>query len=129
MATNKQLEAQLRALQELLEQHGIASPTTEAVQPEDRGDYIEHGSPGHAALLGVVVVEDLAQAEKDGYYVCKDDNGTHYRLEDQVSPYMGYPDPAQIAKLTLRQKVSELEHGKPPRPENAPPMWRPLEVR
>ena len=103
--------------------------TTEAVEPEDRADYVEYGSPTHAALLGIIIVDDLDQAAEDGYYTAKGSNGTYYRLEDQVSPFMQYPDPAQVAKLTLRQKVSTLESGKPPIPEDAPPMWRPIEVR
>lgn len=129
MATNKELAEQLAELKQLLLEHGIAEPKDLAVAPEDRADYIEHGSPEHAALLGVVVVDDLKAAEAEGYYVCKGSNGTHYRLEDQVSPFMQYPDPAQVARLVLRQKVTVLEAKQPEIPANAPPMWRPRELR
>ena len=130
MATNKELEAQLRELQKLVGEYGIVPPTQEAVKPEDRADYIKHGSPDHAAFLGLVGVEDRKVAEEEGFLTYTSPNTKlTYRLEDQVTPYMTYPDPGQVAKLTLRQKVSSLENGKPPIPEGAPPMWRPIEVR
>ncbi|MCJ7555941.1 MAG: hypothetical protein MUP90_03380, partial [Gammaproteobacteria bacterium] len=47
------------------------------------------------------------------------------RLEDEVTPFMSYADPAKIAKLVLRQKVSEFQAGAPQVPANAPSRWTP----
>jgi hypothetical protein len=123
--TVKDLEAQLRRLQETLATHGIQPPVEEG----PRADHIEHGSGEHAIFLGLIEVEDQAEAEALGHYVYASPATKRlFRLEDQVTPYMHYPDPGQVARLVLQQKVSELEAGKPAVPATAPPMWRPVDL-
>lgn len=126
MATNKQLQAELEELRKLLAQHGITDVIQPATDPMERADYIAFGSPEHAAFLGLVKVGDVDKAEADGHIVhASPKTGTVYRLEDQVTPFMHYPDPMQVAKLVLQQKVSSFESGPPQVPEDAPPMWKP----
>ncbi len=128
MATTKQLQAQLDALTQRLAQLGITLPIEEATRPEDRADYIAFGSPEHAAFLGLVEVEDAAKAEADGHIVhTSAETGKAYRLEDQVTPFMHYPDPLQVARLVLQQKVSAFESGPPQVPKDAPPIWEPID--
>jgi len=50
MATNKELEAQVKALYAALERNGITLEQ-KAVPDTERGDYIELGSPKHATFL------------------------------------------------------------------------------
>lgn len=123
-ATIQQLQAQLDEIQALLAKAGITLPVEPAADPKDRVDYIEFGSPEHAAFLGLVKVEE-AESERLTYTSPK--TGDIYALEDEVTPFMGYPDPKQVAELVLRQKVSSFESGPPPIPEGAPPMWIPRE--
>lgn len=125
MATTKELEQQVAEMRRLLANHGILPPEPEADVTE-RLDYVEFGSARHAALLGLVEVDDPEAERADGYIVhTSRETGRHFRLEDQVTPFMHVPDPAQVAKLVLMQKVSVLETGKPPVPKNAPPLWNP----
>ena len=58
MASNKELEAKIQALQHMLEGHGIRLPTETAETPEERADYIAYGSAEHAAFLGLVEVKN-----------------------------------------------------------------------
>jgi hypothetical protein len=116
----KQLETQLKRL-------GFDLPV---LPSEERPDFIAHGSKKHAAILGLVVVpdEDLPSTKKDGWYtLASPKTKKTYRLEDQLTPFMHYPDPAQIAKLVLQQRVNTLEAGKPPVFEGAQPMWEPVD--
>ena len=129
MASTKELEQQLEDLKNILDQHGIRPQRQAAETPEERADYVAHGSEQHAALLGLVKVDDLEAAQERGFYIfTSPETGTSYRLEDQVTPFMTYPDPAQVAKLTLQQKVSEFEAGKPPIAKGAPSLWRPADI-
>ena len=125
MTTAKQLEKQVQALTELLEAHGIRQPRESATLPEDRADYIPHGSEQHASFLGLIAVTDAKEADEYGHitYRSPKTNET-YRLEDQVTPFMQFPDPMQVARLVLRQKVSSLESGPPAPPPDAPPLKR-----
>jgi predicted RNA binding protein with dsRBD fold (UPF0201 family) len=126
MATNKELQEQIEGLRKLLEQHGIADAARFVTDPTERADYIAFGSPKHAAFLGLVKVDDVERAKADGYIVYtspKTDDS--YRLEDQVTPFMHYPDPKQVAVLVLQQKVSSFEAPPPGPSPDAPPMWDP----
>lgn len=134
MPTVKELEAQVAALSEqlayLTQQLGIPAPRTIAERPEDRADYIEFGSPEHAAFLGLVEIETdgLEKSKEDGWIIYQSAKSDRYfRLEDQVTGYITYPDPAQVARLVLQQKVGSLESGKPPIPSYAPSLWVPVD--
>ena len=134
MATVRELEQQVKALQAALERAGIRSPAEPAQRPEDRADYIAHGSPEHAQFLGLVVVKDQKAIEAQGYTVyTSPSTGKLWRLEDETHPLSQYPgmDPDKAILAVLRQKVSSLESG--PTPEEtirqAPPMWRPVDLR
>lgn len=121
-ATIQQLQAQLDEIQALLAKAGITLPVEPVTDPKDRADYIEFGSPEHAAFLGLVKVKE---AESDRLAFTSPKTGDIYVLEDEVTPFMGYPDPKQVAGLVLQQKVSSFESGPPPIPEDAPTMWVP----
>ncbi len=129
MPTNKELEAEIAALTKVVTELNKRLPVTQArivFDPKKLDHYIEHGSPAHAGFLGLVPVKNEEKALADGYYIFKSPSTESvYRLEDQVTPYMQYPDPAQVAQLVLRQKVSELESGKPKIPANTPKMFDP----
>lgn len=126
MATRmEQLEAQLAQLTGLLQAHGILAPRP-AVSDKERADYIEFGSEQHMALLGVAYVE---KGEEGQYITHQGASGKLYRLVDEVTGFVHFHDPKQVAALTLRQKVGELEAGPPPVPASAPPLWTPEPVR
>ena len=129
MPTNKELEQRVKDLENMLAARGFSARPTELPEDEkERSDYIEFGSERHAVLLGVMLVDDVGQAEAAGDYVfTSPKTGQAYRLEDQITAFMSYPDPAQVAKLVLRQQVSVLEAGPPPIPEDAPALWNPDE--
>ena len=121
--TNKQLQADLEALKQLLAEHGIRPPRTAAQKPEDRSDHIAHGSPEHAIFLGLVEVEGEDDPLAVGCLTHTSLNtGKMYKLEDEVTQFMMFPDPRQVAALVLRQKVSVFEAGKPPIYEGAPSL-------
>lgn len=128
MANVKELEAQIRELQRTMEAHGIR---TAGVRTEEtpRGDYVEFGSPQHAALLGLVEVN--AEDDTADYFTYTSPaSAKTYRLADEYEPVRNFPamDPEKAARVILRQKVGELEGGEPPIPESAPPMWRPADM-
>ena len=124
MANVKELEAQLRQLQTMLEAHGIRAPVPPAEKPTDRADYVEFGSDEHAAFLGLVPAE---QGDEDHITHTSPRTKKTYCLEDEVTQFMHYPDPKQVAGLVLQQKVNVLE-STPEVSDTAPPMWRPLDV-
>lgn len=128
MPTNRELEQRVKDLERLLTSRGIvARPTAQSTDDVDQ-NYIAFGSEKHAVLLGILPVEDVAATEAGGDYVYTSPKTSKaYRLEDQVTAFMHYPDPAQVARLVLRQRVSVLEAGPPPPPENAPALWNPDE--
>jgi hypothetical protein len=124
MATNKRLEDEVNALKELLARHGIIAPS-EVKAPRDLADYIPHGSEAHGVFLGLIALKD--EAEADGRLTYRSPTSDKlYCLEDEVTPFVHYPDPKQVAALVLRQKVSELE-TLPTVPKDAPPLWRPVD--
>ena len=126
MAKDKSLQAQIDELRAQMARLGISLPVEPAMRPEDRADYIAFGSPEHAMFLGLIEVEDVEKAKADGHIVhTSAQTGNSYRLEDQLTPFMHYPDPMQVAKLVLRQKVSSFESGPPEVPADAPAMWVP----
>jgi len=126
MATKADLEAQVEMMRLALERAGITLEP-QVVPDTERADYIEFGSPEHAAFLGIVEIADAGDAE--GYITFQSrKTGTTYRLEDEVTAFVHYPDPAQAALLVLRQKVSSLESGRPTVPASAPPLWAPRDM-
>jgi hypothetical protein len=130
MAKEKDLQTQLDELRAMLAGLGISAPIELATRPEDRADYIAHGSPEHATFLGLIEVEDVGKAEADGYILhTSADTRTTYRLADEMSSSIHYPgvDPEKAAKALLRQKVSSFESGPPEAPADAPTMWVPVD--
>ena len=121
MPTNKQLEQELKELKATLRTAGIVLPTRPKVN-EEHPNYIAFGSEKHMGLLGLLFVDD---DDKEDYITYKGEKGT-YRLIDEVSDFMHYPDPAQVAKLVLRSKVGVFEGGPPPIPKDAQSLWVPL---
>jgi len=113
----KDLKEELRLLKAAL---GIRSEA-ERVAPEDRADFVPHGSDKHVAVLGLVPAE---QGNGDFITYTSPRTGHTYRLEDELGQFMNFHDPEKAAHLTLQQKVNELEL-KPEVPDNAPPIWRP----
>jgi hypothetical protein len=126
MATNAQLQAQVEAMTAALERHGITLEQ-KAVPDTEKADYIELGSPAHAVFLGLIEVADGDDVE-DFITFTSRETGTTYRLEDEVTGFVNYPDPEKAARLVLRQKVSSLESGPPSPPTGSPPMWRPVDM-
>ena len=126
MATvkEKELEARLNKLLQTLEAHGIRDPIPPAEKAEDRADYIEFKSDKHAAFLGLVPAKP---GDEEYMTHTSPRTGDTYRLEDEITQFINTADPKQVAAMTLRGKVNELE-TEPEVPEGAPPMWRPLEV-
>lgn len=124
MSKIDELTKELANLKALL---GIGAPTPSG-DPKDRPDYIEHGSPKHAQFLGLVLVDEAD--DPTGYVTYQSrDTGRTYRLADEIGVLTHYPgtDPAQAALMILRQKIGELESGKPQAPANAPSMWVPVD--
>lgn len=120
----ERMQSEIDALKRTLAGLGLPVPVSEPLRPEDRADYIGYGTPEHAAFLGLVEVHDASESVGEATYTSPK-TGKVYRLEDSITPFLSYPDPQQIARLVLRQKVNELEAGPPPVPENAPPMFVP----
>ncbi len=124
MASVKQLESQLQELTQLLEGLGIQLPSKAAKVQEFIG--VKNGSDEHLVFLGLVRVEDAEKAKEEyGHIVHRSPTTDEmFRLEDQVTPYMQYSDPMQVARLVLAQKVSSFESGPVKVPADAPPLWR-----
>ena len=116
----EQLEQKIAQLTGMLQARGMF-PSSLPRSGKERADYVEWGSERHAALLGLIEVEPGDEVD----YITHASQGTTFRLEDEVTPFMSYADPAKIAKLVLRQKVSEFQAGAPQVPTTAPPLWTP----
>jgi hypothetical protein len=129
MANTKELEAQIRELRAAMAAAGIRPPEGGVVEEGPRPDFVEFGSPGHAALLGLVEVETEDDASDYFTYTSPTSKRT-FRLADEYEPVRNFPamDPEKAARVILRQKVGELEAGKPPVPDNAPEMWQPRDM-
>jgi hypothetical protein len=122
-----ELEAKVRRMEAAMEAAGI-KPPAELMADEDRPDYIELGSPEHATFLGIIEVTDEEEAQEFITHQSRD-TGKTYRLMDELTGFVNYPDPDKAARLVLRQKVSSLESGPPAPPTGAPPLWRPADMR
>jgi hypothetical protein len=93
-------------------------PTPVSKKPDVQTDYVKHGSPQHAAILGIV--EDKT-------------NSLGYRLLDATA--FGPQATQAYLDEVLRQKVAELKAGEPPypqsehpgRPNYAPALWVPTD--
>jgi len=127
MTKIQELEERIAALTTRLAQAGITiEPNQGAVDLTDRSDYIAHGSVEHEALLGLV----RCQSEKDevGRIVYESPKtGIRYMLEDEITPYLNFSDPRQVALLTLRSKVSVIDAGPVKVPDWAEPLHMPIE--
>ena len=116
----EQLEQKIAQLTGMLQARGMFPPAM-ARTDKERADYVEWGSERHMALLGLVKAEPGDEAD----YITHAANGETFRLEDEVTPFMSFADPGKIAKLVLRQKVSEFQAGAPKVPAGAPSLWTP----
>lgn len=125
MATSKDLEARIRQLEAVIASVGLAVERTSEL-PEDRPDYIAHGSPEHAGFIGLVLIDDPEDADGRTVYTSRETNQM-YCLEDEIGVLRYYPgiDPDKAVMVVLRQKVSAFEAGVPPIPDKAPTMWTP----
>ena len=126
MATNRELESRVKQLEALLAQVGLAVDSASSDLPEDRPDYIAHGSPEHAQFIGLVLLENPEDADGRTVYVSRQTEQM-YCLEDEIGVMRFYPgvDPEKAIYTVLRQKVSAFEAGEPPIPENAPTLLVP----
>lgn len=116
MTTNKELEQKVAQLEQLLAAHGIVAAPARSRKPEDQADYIKFGSDKHLAFLGLKLVQDLEQAEKDRYTVYTSaESGKAYRLIDEMQAALALRpmDPDKAILMVLRQKVSAFESGEP----------------
>jgi hypothetical protein len=124
---SEQLERKVERLEKLLEQFGIRAPVDETA-PQERPDYVAHGSPQHAALLGLVEVGKDDDTVTLVTYTSPRTKRV-FRLEDEMGAVRHYPgiDPEKAALLVLQQKVNELE-VKPGVPDDAPAPFRPAAI-
>jgi hypothetical protein len=119
MATNKELEQELAELKALLAAHGIGERPLPAgaIPPEERSDYIKHGSPEHLVYLGLERVDNIEAAREANYIVYTSPKKKSYRLLDELgaSRLMLPLEPSKGILMILREKVSSFESG-PPKP-------------
>lgn len=120
----KSLLERMAQMETALQRAGITVPDGSGNAGTVQTDRIEFGSAQHMAFLGLVEVHEGDDVVGSQTYTSKK-TGRIYRLEDEVTSFMHYPDPSQIALLTLKQKVNEFEAGPPPIPANAPSLWQP----
>jgi hypothetical protein len=127
MATNKELEQKIAALEAALAAQGIqpSIDTSATGRPEDRADYIAFGSAEHAEFLGLVEVGKDDDAT-DYQTLTSPETGKTWRLVDELEAVRHFPgiDPEKAARLLLRQKANTLD-TEPALPEGAPPTFRP----
>lgn len=118
------MRQQLTDALDMLKARGII-PHVDSRQPEEQHDYIEHGSPEHAALLGLVEVPEDDKEIRLGTFTSPQSERT-YALVDEQEALRVYPgvEPDKSVRLLLQQKVRELEN-KPTVPEDAPSMFQP----
>ncbi len=124
--TVAELEAQVAELTDLVNRMAGRVPRTEDLPPEERPDYIEHGSAQHAAFLGLTEVGKDEEVQKfgDEPLVAEGPDGKQYTLSDVT--IFGTAVRPEFMHAFLRQRVNEL--AGPVVPAYAPPMWRPTEV-
>ena len=131
MATNRELEAQVRRLTEMLERAGFAADAPISTDPADRPDYIAFGSVEHAGIIGLVVMQEDEEPPRGQTVVLAGKiPGNLYCLEDELGAMRYHPGLSlqEVVPVILRQKIGEFEAGPPQVPENAPPMWTPTPV-
>lgn len=123
-AREKELEARLERLEAALRQFGWQPPAEE--RPEHPPDFIDHTSPEAAAFKGLVILESEDEADRRVVYQSSK-TGRLYCLEDERRALFYCPGIplADAVYVVLREKVGDYEAGRPPIPENAPPMWTP----
>ena len=85
-------------------------------------NFMAFGSVEHMGLIGLTTVN---KGDEENFITFVGKKAT-YRLVDEISNFIHYPDPTKVAQLVLRQKVSEFEAGPPPIPEDAPSLWVPV---
>lgn len=126
--TVAELEAQVRELQTLVDRITGRAPRVSDLPPEERLDYIAHGSPEHAAFLGLQKLEEGEKAQEFegsiGELKATGPDGAWYTLQDVT--IFGAAVRPEFLLAYLRQRVNEL--AGPVVPGYAPPMWRPTEV-
>lgn len=127
--TIEELQSQIHQLTALLVQQGLQVPgvlSPVSDDPTERADYIEFGSPRHAALLGIIPLETADEAGEREIYESYT-TGKKYCLEDEPAALSRSPGrPMKDAILSeLRQKVNQFESGPPTIPPGAPPLWSP----
>lgn len=129
MANVKELEARIRELEAAMAARGISVVGASPAEDGPRPDYVEFGSPQHAALLGLVEVAEGDDTSDYATYTSPD-SGRTFRLSDEYEPARTFPamDPEKSARIILRQKVGSLESGRPPVPDHAPDMWKPRDM-
>ena len=129
MANVKQLEARIRELEQVMAAQGIRLPAGATEEAGPAPDYVEFGSPEHAALLGLVEVAE-GDDVSDFFTYTSPASGRTFRLADEYEPARTFPamDPEKSARIILRQKVGSLESGRPTVPEHAPEMWKPRDM-
>ncbi len=118
MAKIEELTQKVEQLERLLKARGIqADPVV------GQADYIAHGSPQHAAFLGLV---EAKEGDISLITFTSPRTGKKYRLEDEMGATRYFPhiDPDKAVLLTLQQKVNELEIP-PTVPEDAQQPFRP----
>jgi len=115
-----ELEAQVQELRGIINRLTGNVPRTEDMAPEDRPDYMPHGSDRHAAFLGLrEVAEDDEIKPK-----AKGPNEKWYTLQDRTM--FGIAVREEFLEAYLQQRVGELQ--KPTVHPEAPPMWVPTEA-
>ena len=127
MATNRELEARVQQLEQMLAQFGIAAAPPPSDDPTARPDYIAFGSQEHATFLGLVLLDDGQEPPQGQTHILKGKDGQLYCLEDELGAMRFYPglSLSEVAPVVLRQKINCLEGGPPSIPDNAPAMWTP----
>lgn len=115
-----ELEQQVAELRAIINRLTGNVPRTEDMAPEDRPDYIPHGSDRHAAFLG------LREVEEDDEMKLKTQgpNGKWYTLQDRT--VFGIAVREEFLEAFLQQRVGELQ--KPEVHAEAPSMWVPTEA-
>ena len=86
-------------------------------------DYIEHGSDGHLAFLGLIRVGVDDDTTGFTTFVSPETN-KEYRLADELQATHHYQgmDPDKAVIQLLRSKISNFESGPPSPPVDAPPL-------
>ena len=128
MATNKELEKQIKELQEQVSMlTGMPSGRAVPLLPEDRADFIAPGSKQHMVFLGI------REATKDDELTYSVNGGQEFALTDIT--VFGVNVRSEFLKSILMQKVNsficpapEYQSTNPSKPHYAPALWIPDDV-